>query len=75
MGRQSDHPSGPAVDAGGENMTVLRTYRFSLPEGVVYLELPYPLSQASSDELFQWLSIIERQVQRAIPLTPNEATE
>ena len=52
---------------------VLRTYRFSLPEGVVYLELPHPLSVASSDELIQWLSIIEHQVQRS-PLTPNEAT-
>ena len=52
---------------------VLRTYRFSIPEGVVYLELPHPLSVASSDELIQWLSIIEHQVQRS-PLTPNEAT-
>ena len=45
--------------------SLLRTYRFSLPEGSVYLELPFPLSRESSEELIQWLSIIEHQVRRA----------
>lgn len=48
----------------------LRTYTFSLPEGIVFLELPFLLSEASYQELMQWLSIIEKQVQRAAMTRP-----